>query len=82
METNHANIMIEEDGFALAHCPFCGSSEAVGFVSAAELYPDGNGYAVCCDASTVNAMGGCGGVGGFDLTKSGAATRWNRRSNT
>lgn len=81
METNYANIMVEEEGIALAHCPFCGSSEAVSFIHASDLGNKVDQHAVCCDASTKNALGGCGAVGGFALSKIEAANHWNRRSN-
>lgn len=43
-------------------------------------YPHTETYAVFCDASTDGRKGGCGGAGGYRLTKDDAIEAWNRRA--
>ncbi len=72
----------------LLPCPFCGKTHTLIVGAASEMWDeDQNGpfphtetYAVFCDASTDGKKGGCGGSGGYFLTKEEAAEAWNRRS--
>lgn len=71
----------------LLPCPFCGKTHSLIIGAASEMwdtdehgqYPHTETYAVFCDASTDGGKGGCGGAGGYRLTKDDAIEAWNRR---
>lgn len=72
----------------LLPCPFCGKTHSLIVGAASEAwdadehgpYPHTESYAVFCDASTDGRRGGCGGAGGYRLTKDEAIEAWNRRT--
>lgn len=73
---------------SLLPCPFCGKTHSPIVGAASEVwnadehgpYPHTEFYAVFCDASTDGRRGGCGGAGGYRLTKDEAIEVWNRRT--
>lgn len=73
---------------SLLPCPFCGKTHSLIVGAASEAwdadehgpYPHTESYAVFCDASTDGRRGGCGGAGGYRLTKDEAIEVWNRRT--
>lgn len=70
----------------LKPCPFCGSTEAVGYTGCKEVeacdncldcgYTPSLGDCVVCNVK----KGGCGASSGFATSKEEAAEKWNRRS--
>lgn len=73
---------------SLLPCPFCGKTHSLIVGAASEAwdadehgpYPHTESYAVFCDASTDGRRGGCGGAGGYRLTKDEAIEVWNNRT--
>lgn len=72
----------------LLSCPFCGKQDSLRLGSASEMwdeesegpFPHTETYAVFCSASSDDALLGCGGSGGYFLTKAEAIAAWNRRA--
>jgi hypothetical protein len=69
----------------LLPCPFCGQSKALEIVTASSYqeypdeYPHSESWAVICNASTDDKLGGCGAMGGFKGAESQAVALWNLR---
>lgn len=72
----------------LLPCPFCGKRDSIRLTAASEMwdeesegaFPHTDSYAVFCSASSEDALSGCGGSGGYFLTKADALSAWNRRA--
>jgi len=72
----------------LLPCPFCGKTHTLIVGAASEAwdadengpYPHTETYAIFCDASTDGGKGGCGGSGGYFVTKEDAIDAWNHRA--
>lgn len=71
---------------SLLPCPYCGRGDTLRYGCSSEFHEycdtpldSDEHFAVFCDASKPNGLGGCGASAGFARTHEEAAALWNRR---